>query len=85
MPMRRFSGGSITPAPETTLPLEADLAGLHALEAGDAAQHRGLAAAAWPEQAADDAAGDREGHSAHHLVIAVGVSQVLDFEQLRRL
>ena len=53
MPMRRFSGGRRWPGRLTTAPREADLAAGDRLEAGDAAQHRRLAAARGAEQAGD--------------------------------
>ena len=42
---------------------------------------RGLAAAARAEQAADRAALEREAQSRDHLVLAVDVAQLFDFEQ----
>ena len=47
--MRRRSGGSMWCGVPDDLAVEADLAGCQPFEAGDAAQHRGLAAAGRPE------------------------------------
>src|SRR6185295_18869651 len=63
---------------------EADLAFANAFEARYAAQHRGLAAAARPEQAADGAAREREGQAAHHFLLAVGMAKVFDLEEHAR-
>ena len=64
---------------------QADLALPDGFEPCYAAQHRGLAAAARAEQAADRAAREREAQAAHDFVPAVGVPQVFDLEQHARL
>ena len=57
---------------------EPDLAGQHRLEPGEAAQHRGLAAARRPEQAADAARFEREVHAPDDLVRAIRVLERAD-------
>ncbi len=59
---------------------EGDRAALHRLEAGEAAQHRGLAAAGGAEQAADDAGCEREAHPAHDRLRAVRVRKIDDVD-----
>ena len=53
------------------------------LEAGDAAQHRGLAAAGGTEQAADRARRRGEAHAAHDRRCAVGVLEAFDVDRSR--
>ena len=65
----------VAPAPDTCRAVDAGSALRAVLEAGDAAQHRGLAAAARAEQAADRAARQRERQAAHDLVVAIGVAR----------
>ncbi len=59
---------------------DADLAARHRLEAGDAAQDGGLAAARGAEQAADVAARERERQPAHDLVLAVRLSDGVELQ-----
>jgi hypothetical protein len=69
--------------PGDRLAAEADLAFLQVLEAGNAAQDRGLAAAARSQQAADRAARKAERQSAHHFLVAIGVAQPADLDMGR--
>jgi len=60
--------------------VEADFAGTQTFEAGDAPQHRGLAAARGAEQAADAAAVELQRELADHQVIAEGEVDVVELE-----
>ena len=61
-PVRREHGAGVDEAP----PIERDGTRLRALETGDEAQQRGLAAARGAEQREDRAARDRQVDAAHH-------------------
>jgi hypothetical protein len=78
-------GGQHHAAARNHLAGEADLAFLDGFEAGYAAQHRGLAAAARPEQATDGAARERKAQVTHHFLVAIRVAEVFDFQQHGRL
>jgi hypothetical protein len=68
MPMRLCSGARLRCAEETTTPFSRMRPA-----AGDTAQHRGFAAAAGAEQAADGAALEGERQPAHGLMAVIGV------------
>ena len=63
------------------LGVQPDAAGAQPLESGDTAQDGGLAAPAWPEQAADRAARQREIQPTHHFLAVIAMVQTLDREQ----
>jgi len=74
-------GGRGVAGPAHDLAIEPDLAALDRLEPRDAAQHRGLAAAAGPEEAADLTLGEREREiPAHGTVSGVFEADLFELE-----
>ncbi len=78
MPMPRCSGGTCNPGLRDDAIRQQDLAALHGLEAREAAQHRGLAAAGGSEQAADASGLQHEVHAADDAMLAIGMLQRTD-------
>ncbi len=67
--------------PTHDLATETDLALGDGFEARDGAQHRGLAAAAQPQQAADPSLFQVEGHVLHHRQVAVTDTNAVNLEE----